>query len=155
MKQLSADEVEKKLGVMGACRSGGIAMCSTKNDKQCKKSEFGEECEKTSECIVIVRGVGEDTCSTKSQKKQCYDGTKEIWWNNGVETEIPEGVTRVSSVECLYVVSLKEKNNANLEHFSCLGGSCKTSDKAVVFVHFGCFEGMCTTDAVEIYIKGN
>ena len=30
MMQPSADEVEKKLGVKGTCRSGGTAKCSTK-----------------------------------------------------------------------------------------------------------------------------
>ncbi len=109
MMQPSADEVEKKLGVKGTCRSGGTAKCSTKNDKQCKKSEFGEECEKPSECIVIIHGVGKDTCSTKSQKTLCYDGTKEIWWNDDLNAVIPEGVSLVSGRECLYVVPLSDK----------------------------------------------
>ena len=155
MMQPSTEEVEKKLGVRGTCRSGGTAMCSTKSDKQCKKSEFGEHCEKPSECIVITHGVGKDTCSVNPKRMKCYDGEKYIWWNNGTEAEVPEGVVQVSNVECLYVVPLKEKGKLNSEHFSCSGGSCKTGDNAVVFVHFGCFEGMCTADAMEIYLKGN
>lgn len=152
MMQPSVDEVEKKLGVKGHCRAGGTAMCSTKKDKQCKKSDFGEHCEKPSECIVITHGVGRDTCGANPKGMKCYDGEKYTWWNNdGAETDVPEDVIQVSDVECLYVVSLKEKKKMNSEHFSCLGGSCKIGDNAVVFVHFGCFEGMCTANAMEIY----
>lgn len=153
MMRPSAEEVEKKLGVKGLCRVGGTAMCSTKKDKQCKKSEFGEHCEKPSECIVISHGVGKDTCGTNPKGMKCYDGEKYTWWNGGAEAEVPEGFVQVSNVECLYVVPLKEKGKLNSEHFSCSGGSCKIGDNAVVFVHFGCFEGMCTADAMEIYQK--
>ena len=153
--QPSADDVEKTLGVKGLCRSGGTAMCSTKRDKQCKKSEFGEQYVKPPECIVITHGVGKDTCGAKPKGMKCYDGEKYTWWNDGGEGNVPDGVTQVSNVECLYVVSLKEKNKAGSGHFNCSEGECKTADNAVVFVHFGCFEGMCTADAVEFYLKGN
>ena len=153
MMQPSTEEVEQKLGVKGVCRSGGTAMCSTKNDKQCKKSEFGEECEKPSECIAIIHGVGKDTCSVKSQKTQCYDGTKEIWWNDDLNAEIPAGVSLVSGRECLYVVPLSDKGKNAYAHFSCRGGFCKINGNAIVFVHFGCFEGACTADGMEIYLK--
>lgn len=154
MVQPSADEIEKKIGVQGACRSGGTAMCSTKNDKQCKKSEFGEECEQPSECIVIVHGVGRDTCGVKSKGEKCYDGTKEIWWDDNMNAELPAGVSLVSGRECLYVVPLTEKGKSASAHFSCRHGSCKTNGNAIVFVHFGCFEGSCTADGMEIYLKG-
>ena len=151
MMQPSAEEVEKKIGVKGLCRAGGTAMCSTKKDKQCKKSEFGEECVKPPECIVIIHGVGKDTCGANPKGMKCYDGEKYTWWNGGAEAEAPEDVILISNVECLYVVPLKEKSKTNTEHFICSGGSCKTGDNAIVFVHFGCFEGMCTADAMEIY----
>ena len=154
MEQPDVVAVEKILGVKGLCRSGGTASCSTKDDKLCEKSEFGEECVPPSGCIVIIGGIGKDTCSTKTQVKKCYDGTKEIWWDGGLNTEAPAGVDFVSRLECLYVIPLSEKGKSASAHFSCRNGSCKTNGNAVVFVHFGCFEGVCTANGMDVYQKG-